>query len=120
MVYIEKINFVQNVNLQISFTDGPVAIILSPSTKQYTITYGESKTPITCKADCRPLCKHTWSGPDVPYDTVNVLSLQNIQKNQSGNFICNASNEIGYIQSSISVNVQCKLYKLNGNQCAFA
>lgn len=84
-------------------------VILLPSTQQYTVEYGETIPAITCSASCRPDCKYMWSGPNDASFVLNLLSLPTIQKNQSGNYYCRASNEVGSMQSSIiNVNVQCK------------
>ncbi|CAC5360369.1 unnamed protein product [Mytilus coruscus] len=97
----------QNKTLHVTVNYGPAAVTLSPSTKQYTVTHGENVAPINCTAKCRPECKYTWFGPHVPSGIKNVLSLENIKKNQSGDFNCTATNVVGSMQSAIiNVNVQ--------------
>ncbi|XP_071175377.1 hemicentin-2-like [Mytilus edulis] len=96
-----------NNNLDVTVNYGPAAVILSPSTKQYIVTNGQTIAPINCSANCRPECSHMWSGPNVPSGAVNILHLEHIQKNQSGDFQCQASNKVGSVQSTIiNVNVQ--------------
>ena len=64
---------------------------------------------IQCIADCIPVCTMTWSGPNLPSDTTSVLNLQNINRNQTGNYQCTASNDVSN-KTSVVVNVvdQCK------------
>ncbi|XP_063442030.1 neural cell adhesion molecule 1-like [Mytilus trossulus] len=90
-----------------SLPNGPSAVILSPQTKQYTVRYGQNIPPINCTTNCRPECIYTWFGPHVLSGTKNVLSFENIQKNQRGDYNCKAINEVGSMQSAaINVNVQ--------------
>jgi hypothetical protein len=53
----------------------------------------------------------TWSGPNLPAGTTSVLNIQNINRNQTGNYQCTASNEVSS-KTSVVVNVvvQCKFY----------
>ena len=53
----------------------------------------------------------TWSGPNLPAGTTSVLNLQNINRNQTGNYQCTASNDVSS-KTSVVVNVivQCKYY----------
>ncbi|CAC5380574.1 unnamed protein product [Mytilus coruscus] len=97
----------QDKTLDVTVNYGPSAVILLPPTLQYTVRYGQNISSINCSANCRPECKHIWAGPNVPSDTSNVLRLQNIMKNQSGDFQCMVDNEVGSLQSAIiNVNVQ--------------
>ncbi|CAC5360966.1 unnamed protein product [Mytilus coruscus] len=90
------------------FDYGPKAVLLKPATKQYTVIHGGNIPPINCTAKCRPECEYKWFGPHVPSDTKNVLNLENIQKNQRGDFNCMATNEVGSMNSSIvNLIVQC-------------
>ena len=62
---------------------------------------------IQCTAECIPVSTMTWSGRNLPAGTTSVLSLQNINRNQAGNYQCTASNDIGsmmYVTVTIIVN----------------
>ena len=53
----------------------------------------------------------TWSGPNRPTGTTSVLNLQNINRNQTGDYQCTASNNVSSKTSVVvNVDVQCKLY----------
>jgi hypothetical protein len=80
-------------------------VIITPSTQSYTLNQ------IQCTADCIPVCTMTWSGPNLPAGTTSVLSLQNMNRNQSGNYQCTASNDVSSNTSDVvNVVVQCKYY----------
>ena len=89
--------------------DGPNMVIIIPSTQSYTLKETENLNQIQCTADCIPVCRMTWSGPNPPAGTTSVLNLQNINRNQAGNYQCTASNDISS-NTSVVVNVvvQCK------------
>ena len=91
------------------FSDGPNQVNITPSTQSYTLKETESLNQIHCTADCIPLCTMTWSGPNLPAGTTSVLNLQNINRNQTGNYQCTASNEVSS-KTSVVVNVvvQCE------------
>jgi hypothetical protein len=86
-------------------------VTITPSTQSYTLNETENLNQIQCTADCIPVCTMTWSGPNLPTGTTSVLNLHNINRNQTGNYQCTASN---YVSSKISVVVnvvvQCKYY----------
>jgi hypothetical protein len=83
---------------------------VSPPTTTYTVREGDSISPISCTASCRPQCNFMWTGHIVPNGTINDLYLQNINRNQTGKFYCTATNEVGSkVSSSVIVDVQCKL-----------
>ncbi|CAC5414991.1 unnamed protein product [Mytilus coruscus] len=46
----------------------------------------------------------TWSGPNIPDGTTSVLNLQNINRNQAGDYRCMATNIIGS-EMSVIVNI---------------
>ena len=84
-------------------------VIITPSTQSYTIKETDNLNQIQCAADCIPICTMTWSGPNLPVGTTSVLSLQNINRNQAGNFQCTASNDVSSKTSVVvTVVVQCK------------
>ena len=95
--------------LFVSFVDGPNMVIITPSAQSYTLKETENLNQIQCTANCIPVCTMTWSGPNIPAGSTSVLILQNINRNQSGNYQCTASNEVSS-KTSVIVNVvvQCK------------
>ena len=86
-------------------------VIIRPSTQSYTLKETEHLNQIQCTADCIPDCTMTWSGPNLPAGTTSVLNLQNITRNQTGNYQCTASNDVSS-NTSVVVNVvvKCKYY----------
>jgi hypothetical protein len=93
------------------FSDGSNIVIITPSSQSYTLKETENLNQIQCTADCKPVCTMTWSGPNLPSDTTSVLNLQNINRNQTGNYQCTTSNAISS-KTSVVVNVvvHCKYY----------
>lgn len=75
----------------------------------YTVTETTDNVgPITCTAVCIPDCTMTWDGPNLLGGTTSVLDLQNINKNQAGDYQCTAINSIGSRTSDIvTVIVNC-------------
>jgi hypothetical protein len=94
-----------------SCSDGPNRVIITPSTQSYTLKETEHLNQIQCTADCIPVCTMIWSGPNILAGTTSVLNLQNINRNQAGNYQCTASNDISS-KTSVVVNVfvKCKYY----------
>ena len=86
-------------------------VSITPSPQSYTLKETENLNQIQCTADCIPVCTMTWSGPSRPAGTRSVLSLQNINRNQAGDYRCTASNDISS-KTSVVVNVvvKCKYY----------
>ena len=82
-----------------------------PSTQSYTLNETENLNKIQCTADCKPVCRMAWGGPNLPAGITSVLNLQNINRNQSGEYQCTASNDVSS-NTSIVVNVvvKCKYY----------
>ena len=91
--------------------DGPNEVNISPSTQSYTLKETENLNQIQCTANCIPVCTMTWSGPNLPAGTTSVLNLQNINRIQTGDYQCTASNDVSN-KTSVVVNVvvQCKYY----------
>ena len=84
-------------------------VIIRPSTQSYTSKETENLNQIQCTADCIPACAMTWSGPNLPAGTTSVLIIQNINRNQAGNYQCTAGNDISSKTSVVlNVVVQCK------------
>ena len=94
-----------------SSSDGPNQVIITPSTQSYTLKETENLNQIQCTADCIPVCTKRWSGLNLPAGTTSVLNLQNINRNQAGNYQCTASNDVSS-KTSVVVNVvvKCKYY----------
>jgi len=69
-------------------------------------------TTITCQAStCWPVCTFRWTGPNVSKDDSDLIII-NIDKSNSGLYMCNATNVIGTINSDeVNVTVQCKFKK---------
>ena len=85
-------------------------VIITPSTLSYTLKERENLNQIQCTVDCIPVCTMTWSGPNPPAGTTSVLNLQNIKRNQAGDYQCTASNDVSSKASVVvKVIVQCKL-----------
>ena len=89
------------------FSDGPNQVIITPSMQFYTLKETENLNEIQCTADCIPVCTMTWRGPNHPANTTSVLSIQNINRTQAGNYQCTASNDVSN-KTSIVVNVDVK------------
>jgi len=84
-------------------------VFITPSAQSYTLKETEHLNQIQCTADCIPVCTMTWRGPNLPAGTTSVLNLQNINRNQAGNYQCTASNDVGSMTSVVlNVVVQCK------------
>ena len=86
-------------------------VIITPSTEYYTLKETEKLNQIQCTADCIPVCTMSWSGPNLPAGTTSVLNLENINRNQRGDYQCTASNDVSsktYVV--VNVVVQCKYY----------
>ena len=84
-------------------------VIITPSTQSYTLKESENLNQIQCTADCIPVCTMTWSGPNIPAGTTSVLNIQNINRNQAGNYQCTAGNDISSKTSVVlNVFVHCK------------
>ena len=93
------------------FSDGPTMVSITPSPQSYTLKETENLNQIQCTAGCIPVCTMTWNGPSLPAGTIYELSLQNINRNQAGDYQCTASDDISS-KTSVVVNVvvKCKYY----------
>ena len=86
-------------------------VSITPLTQSYTLKETENLNQIQCTADCIPVCTMTWSGPNLPAGTTSLLNLQNINRNQAGNYQCTASNDVSSKTSVVvNVDVKCKYY----------
>jgi hypothetical protein len=92
------------------FSDSPSMVSITPLTQSYTFKETENLNQIQCTAACIPVCAMTWSGPNLPAGTTSA-HLQNINRNQTGNYQCTASNDVSS-KTSVVVNVvfKCKYY----------
>jgi hypothetical protein len=93
-------------------TDGPRQVVIFPTTSNYTRNETlDGVGPINCTAICQPACTSTWNGPNLPSGTTSVLSLENINRNQAGNYQCTSSNKVSsLISAKVYVVVNCKYY----------
>ncbi|XP_063442047.1 carcinoembryonic antigen-related cell adhesion molecule 6-like [Mytilus trossulus] len=83
----------------------PTKVTITPPNQVYTVREtSDSVGPINCTADCKPECTMAWNGPNIPDGTTSVLNLQNIERNQAGDYQCMATNIIGS-EMSIIVNI---------------
>jgi hypothetical protein len=86
-------------------------VIITPSTQFYTLKETDNLNQIQCAADCIPVCSMTWSGNNLPAGTISVLILHNINRSQTGNYQCTASNDVSSKTSVVmNIVVQCKYY----------
>ena len=80
-----------------------------------TQTWNETDdVTLFCNATGKPPPNVTWSNPekqDMKYsESVNVLLLKNISREQDGDYWCTASNRAGNAMASVRVNINCKYY----------
>ena len=91
------------------FLDGPNMVNITPSMQSYTLKETETLNEIQCTADCIPACTITWSGPNLSARITSKLSLQNINRNQTGKYQCTARNDVSNKTSFVvNVVVLCK------------
>ncbi|XP_063442083.1 hemicentin-1-like [Mytilus trossulus] len=84
----------------------PTKVTITPPSQVYTVRETtDSVGSINCTADCKPECTMTWNGPNIPDGTTSVLNLQNIDRNQAGDYQCMATNIIGS-EMSVIVNIK--------------
>ena len=90
----------------------PTVVVLSPDKTSYVIKKGQTLTTITCQAStCWPVCSFNWTGPNFS-SASSALMITNIDKSNSGQYMCNATNVIGTTSSDVvNVAVQCKFKK---------
>lgn len=86
--------------------------MLSPDTTSYDIVKGQTLNTITCQAStCWPVCTFRWTGPNFSI-AGSTLIITNIDKSNSGQYMCKATNVIGTASSSmVTVRVKCKFKK---------
>ncbi|XP_026228765.1 carcinoembryonic antigen-related cell adhesion molecule 6-like isoform X2 [Anabas testudineus] len=78
------------VNFSISFGPDDVNLNKSPSSENYL---NGSNIDLSCSADSKPSAQFKWFlNGSLLFDTGPELRLMNVQKNQSGNYICQAFN----------------------------
>ncbi|CAG2223726.1 unnamed protein product [Mytilus edulis] len=75
--------------------------------------------PISCTSECKPKCIMKWIGPNIPIGNSSVLDIKDINRIQTGNYKCIASNEVGNKTSlnvNIIVNFRPAVNDISGNQ----
>ncbi|XP_063442589.1 carcinoembryonic antigen-related cell adhesion molecule 20-like [Mytilus trossulus] len=87
---------------------GPDTMALDPAYSVIERREGSSIGPINCSADCEPVCNFGWIYPDGQAEDGNVLPRHNLQKTNTGQYKCKASNKIGTDQKIVTVTVTCK------------
>ncbi|KAJ8311173.1 hypothetical protein KUTeg_011274 [Tegillarca granosa] len=92
--------------------DGPLTATFTPSTTSYSITEQGTIPDITCTADCYPNCNYRWTkdGQVTSHVSDSILSLRNINRNDTGVYRCTSWNDHGTKDSNnINVDVKCEL-----------
>lgn len=91
-----------------TFSDGPNKVILSPNETYLLLNEGSNVPHIICQADCQPDCTFTWINPNGQVESTDILTMKNIQINQTGTYRCNASNEVSHMVSAgVTITVVC-------------
>ncbi|KAL3862795.1 hypothetical protein ACJMK2_008741, partial [Sinanodonta woodiana] len=70
------------------------SIYLTPNYSLYHVDEGNKAVDIICSATCNPVCSYRWIKGNAQLSSSNTLSLGIIQKNKTGNYICEAFNTI--------------------------
>lgn len=93
--------------------DGPDDMMLSPASTSY-IRYEQESLNVTCSAECWPQCDYGWTGPNSFLSKSNELQLNGLLRNESGQYVCTATNSIlnRTQQTGITVNIHCKYNSL--------
>ena len=75
-----------------------------------TVTEGETRT-LTCNVSGSPIPSVTWTAVNTGNQTVGLThELTNINRNDTGEYKCEASNSCGQDTASTFLNVQCKCH----------
>lgn len=91
------------------FVSALPSITISPPQSSYNVTIRRTLGPIQCVATCWPSCNIKWFGPKGSFNKNENLTLTNIQKTDSGQYLCQASNVLSTNNSiNVKVTVQCK------------
>ncbi|XP_055958991.1 hemicentin-1 isoform X6 [Patella vulgata] len=77
--------------LQITVYYGPENIRFTPTSSSITVIENESRNVI-CSADCNPQCNINWYTGSTIISSTELLSLNNIQRQQAGNYTCQVTN----------------------------
>ena len=96
-------------NYVISFySDGPLAVSVSPQNKTYTQVEG-SVIDVTCSAQCWP-CTYRWTGQGSWVSNGPRLHVTNLRRVHHGQFTCTVTNSKTNLQQNVYINVQviCK------------
>ena len=102
-------------------TSGPP--VLETNLKNETVNEG-SKVTFQCNATGNPSPTLSWTkdGNLINQSSNNIvfsqdsqtLTINNVQRNDAGFYVCNATNNVNYVSASGHLNVQCK-YELAFN-----
>ncbi|CAG2238576.1 unnamed protein product [Mytilus edulis] len=91
-----------------TIADGPIKVILTPNETSLLVNVGSDIQNIKCKADCHPDCTLTWISPNGHEESTDILTIKNIQINQTGMYKCNASNEVSHMVSAgVTITIVC-------------
>lgn len=84
-------------------------MMVSPATASY-IRHEQESLNVTCSAECWPKCDYRWTGPNSFLYKSDKLQLNGLLRNDSGQYICTATNSIlnRTQQTGITVNIHCK------------
>lgn len=96
------------IQCNMSFSDGPNKVILSPNQTSLLVNVGSDVPNIKCKANCQPDCSLTWISPNGHEESTDILIIKNIQINQTGMYKFNASNEVSHMVSAgLTITIVC-------------
>ncbi|KAJ8301829.1 hypothetical protein KUTeg_020816 [Tegillarca granosa] len=81
--------------LNLYVNNGPEGVRHSLQSSNLIIPEYESSKAVTCSSDCNPACNFTWWHRGIRVIDGSTLILTNVSKDQTGTYVCNASNVIG-------------------------
>ncbi|WAR05385.1 CEAM5-like protein [Mya arenaria] len=94
------------------FQNGPDNVSLSPSTTTYSLREGEQLEVITCTATCNPACSYSWSRSGDSVSSTATLFLGQIERRDTGSYICMAWNPISHGPNNVSLSPSTTTYSL--------
>ncbi|WAR06136.1 CEAM5-like protein [Mya arenaria] len=106
----------------VTLSDGPDNVTLTPSIENYTFNEGYDLEPITCFSDCLPTCSYTWkTSKDVIVNQTAILDLKPLDRSKMDEYQCDVINVNSSKQESgslVAVNVRYPLFgKLLASVC---